>query len=68
MANLTLLEATARELVRVAKLSVEYENIGPAGQFGLTNINREIEEACKAFGSGDLIQLMAASVNLKGIE
>jgi len=64
---LNLMEGLARQLVRVAKARRHYEDIGPSGAFGLMMIDRALEMACVAAGSNDIVEMMRAHEDLKGI-
>lgn len=61
-------EKLAREIRRVAQLRHHYEEIGPAGIFGLTMIDAALEQGCKAAGIEDPVAQIAAGQQLEGIE
>lgn len=65
---MNLVEGMAREILRVAKIRRHYEDIGPAGQFGLLMIDASLEQACVAAGTGDIIAMAKAHEDLKGIK
>lgn len=61
-------EQLARQIRRVATIRRHYEDIGPAGIFGLTMIDAALEKGCKAAGSGDPVAIIAAGQELEAIE
>lgn len=50
-----------RELLKV------YEDIGPAGQYGLAMIKAEIIQGEKAIASGDVVEMVGAYKSLKEV-
>jgi hypothetical protein len=65
---MNLVEALARELVRVSRLRSDYEAIGPAGQFALNFMRTALEKGCTAIGSGDISEMALAYNELVGFK
>jgi len=45
-----------------------YREIGPAGEFGAMMIEAAIKQADEAMVSGDIIRILAAYENLRGLK
>lgn len=60
-------EKLARELVRVASLRHDYEEIGPPGRLALTMIDLALEAGCVAAGTNDVVEVLRALAYLEGI-
>lgn len=65
---MNLPEGLAREILRVAKVRRHYEDIGEAGELGLTLIDIALEGGCLAAGSNDIPAMIAALESLKTFE
>ena len=63
MAN--LIEGLQEELKRNRELVKHYEEIGPAGIFGKTFIQRDIDLAEKAIATGDTVEMVRMYATLK---
>jgi len=63
-----LVEALASEIERNAKLILLYEEIGPAGVFGKTMIQMDIDNGKKALASGDVVEIAKAYEEMKDNE
>ena len=64
---MNLAEGLARELVRVAKLRVNYESVGSSGAYAVAMIDATLEKGILAAGS-DVVTMIAAYQALKDIE
>jgi len=63
----TLVDALTAEIARNRELLALYKAI-PAGAFGATMIEQDIQAAIAALASGDAIEIMRAHEALKGNE
>ena len=57
-----------KELARVREVKQNYLTIGPAGIFGATLIEQDIQAAERALASGDVIEIVKAYARLKEIK
>ena len=62
---MNLIEGVQQEMHRCIELLKEYEEIGPAGRFGLAMIKQEIKKAEKTISEGDLIGMLRSYEELK---
>lgn len=70
---MNLPEGLAREIRRVTELRCFYEKVGEESprlivEPAMILMDRALDTACEAFGSGDIIKMMAAHQELKGFE
>ncbi len=63
---MNLMESLLNEIERNAKLVKIYESVGPAGTFGATMIQQDINKAKKAVADNDLAAMIVAHEALKG--
>lgn len=68
MTEETVGTALPAEIERCQELLVAYQNIGPAGAFGLLMIKRDIAAAIKAIAEQDLPGMIRALEALRGCE
>lgn len=61
-------EALPLEQARCREVLVEYRKIGPAGSFGAAMIELALRRADQATISGDIVGMLQAYEELKGIE
>lgn len=61
-------EAFPLEQQRVRELIPLYQEIGPAGAFGLLMINQALTRAEQAAASGDVIAMLRSYEELKGFK
>lgn len=62
----TLGDALPREMARVRdEIMPAYQEIGPAGQFGLAMMRTELDQAAKAMAEGDVAAMLRAHATLK---
>ena len=64
----TLGDALPREITRCKELLTIYEEMGPAGTFGVAFLKRDIEDAEKAIADNDLVAMVRIYPKLKGAE
>lgn len=64
----TLGDALPREMARVREVLAIYHSIGPSGKFGAFMIEQSLQAADKAVMSGDVVAMLGAYQDLKGIE
>jgi len=60
-------EGLAREIMRVSYIRKYYEEIGVVGAIGLVMIEQSLEKACIANGTNDVVAVLKAYEDLKGI-
>lgn len=70
---MNLAEGLAREIRRVAELRCFYEACGKESPRmivapGMMLMDHALNAACEAFGSGDIVRMLAAHSDLKGFE
>ena len=65
---MNLIEGIQQQCNRVREILPHYEEIGPAGAFGLMMLKRDIAEGEAAIASGDVVRMMRAYEALKGCE
>lgn len=63
----SLAEELPKEQARVREVLAHYHEIGPAGALGAMLIEQSLREADQAIMSGDLVRMMRAYEDLKGI-
>jgi hypothetical protein len=63
---MNLMEGLIAEANRCRELVKEYEAIGPAGAIGALLIKQKIQDAERAMGSGDVLDMLKAYEGLKG--
>jgi hypothetical protein len=63
----TLADAIPAEQARVRKVLGYYQEIGPAGRFGAMMIESSLQAADRAVMSGDVVAMIAAYKDLKGV-
>ena len=64
----TLADALPKEIERCIELLTQYVAIGPAGVFGAAMIRRDIAAAHKAMMEGDVVAMLRAYEELKGLK
>ena len=64
----TVADALPKEMVRVRKALGHYREIGPAGTFAATFIERDLRQADEAVMHGDAVQMLRSLVTLRGIK
>lgn len=67
-AVMSLAEALPLEQARVREVLELFKSIGPAGMFGAAMIETSLRAADKAAASGDVVAMLRAYQDLKGIE
>lgn len=65
---MNLPETLARRILAVAKARKYYEEIGELGKLALVPMDEQLERACLAAGSGDIMDIMKALKSLEGYE
>ncbi len=60
-----LMDGLFKEMNRVRELQKAYEEIGPAGLFGLAMIKQDIQKAEQAIKENDVIKMLVAYNSLK---
>ena len=64
----TLADAFQPEMARVRKVLGHYKEIGPAGIFAATFIERDLRDAEEAVLYGDVVQMLRTLEALRGIK
>lgn len=64
----TLGEELPKETARVRALIQRYREIGPAGAFAITMMERALRRADKAMIEGDLVEMISVYQELKGFK
>lgn len=67
-AVMSLAEALPLEQARVREVLEAFKSIGPAGMFGAAMIEASLRAADQAASSGDVVAMLRAYQDLKGIE
>ena len=63
----TLADALPKEMARVREVLGHYREIGPAGTFAATFIERDLRAADEAVMAGDVVQMIRSLQTLKEI-
>jgi hypothetical protein len=66
--NTTLGDALPKEIARVREVLGHYKELGPVGMFGAMFIEQDLQAADKAVMSGDVVAMLQAFEELKGID
>ncbi len=61
-------EQLPKEQARARELLAQYREIGPAGAFGAAMIEQALQRAAQAVMSGDVVAMLRAYEELKGLE
>lgn len=64
----TLGDALPKEMARVREVLGHYKEIGPVGMFGAAMIEQDLRAADAAVMSGDVVAMIHALENLRGID
>ena len=64
----TLADALPQEMARVREVLGHYKEIGPAGTFAATFIERDLRAADEAVMAGDVVQMLRSLETLSGIK
>lgn len=65
---MNLIEGIQTQCERVREILPYYEEIGPAGMFGVAMLKAAIKEGEAAIASGDVVRMLAAYKDLEGCE
>lgn len=61
----SLADALPREMARVTALISIYASIGPAGNFAIAMMRKDLDDAAKAIMSGDVVEMIRVYRSLK---
>lgn len=64
----TLADALPKEMARVREVLGNYREIGTAGAFAATFIERDLRAADEAVMAGDVVQMLRSLQTLRGIK